>query len=231
MVTVFLDHGDHGHFLTMTLNTLLGDAEEITEQAIFDFWQQRQNKDSFRIRSQYKHLFVPQDYKDRKFIWIVRDDPVLWAYNLCTRAVLGRLANFAEFKKGITIHKFEKDPWKWAPNCDITGLTALDQIKKKPNGDIHKKSFKSWYRKFIFNEYWLKQKTPKGAVVFNMSSFYDLNLFQDSLQTIGSKLNVTFNLHKAESLYKILHKTLSYDKHTAHNDPTVLLETYQMAVS
>jgi len=229
MTKIVLDHGDHGHFLTMALNVLVDKASIITDQAIFDFWRNNQTKNSFMFDWEYKHLFVEKDYRSKNFIWIVRDDPVLWAYNLCTRAVLPTQKNFSTYKKGITIDEFESNPWKWAPYCGLTSTSAYAKIKRKSNGSVHKKSFRSWYRQFIFNEHWLMQSVPDTAITFNMTSFYDLNLFISSLKKIEAVLHLNFNWHKAEKLYNGLHDTLSYDKRMAHDNPTILLETYKMS--
>lgn len=227
MTTIFADHGDHGYFLTMALNVLVGKSEIKSDQAIFDFWRGEISPKKFPFEIKYKHDFMKKQFLNRKFIWITRDDPILWAYNLCTRAVLSRVENFHDYKKGIDIKEFENNPWKWAPNCDITGLTKLYKIRKKDDGSINKKSLRAWYREYIFNEHWLTQKTPKRATPFLISNFYHIEKFSNNLMKIQNELNVDFDWNKVEVLYNVLHSTLSYTDESAHTTPTALLETFQ----
>lgn len=230
-ITVFADHGDHGNFLTMALNVLTQQTDAVNNIAIFDYWQRYTHPKNFAFRFEFKVNFSYNhfDASNKKFIWIVRNDSLLWAYNICTRSILSQLPkdkNLDDFSKGITIQEFENNPWEWARGSEIIGTKALNRIKKNADGSPDKESLKSWYKKSLLVPKWFQEPTPSNAIPFAIKDLHRLDFFLTALKKIESKLNLKFNWIAAEKLYQTLHNTLTYNINTVYKQPTVLLEAY-----
>jgi len=230
-ITIFADHGDHGNFLTMVLNVLTQQTDAVDNIAIFDYWQRYTQPKNFAFRFEFKVNFSQKDFNiaSKKFIWMVRNDPLLWAYNICTRSILSQLPkdkNLANFTKGITIQEFENNPWEWARGSEIIGTKALNRIKKNADGSPDKESFKRWYKKSLLVPKWFQEPTPSNAIPFAIKDLHSLDFFHTALQKIESELNLDFDWPVADKLYQTLHNTLTYDIDTVYSQPTVLLEAY-----
>lgn len=219
-ITVFADHGDHGNFLTMALNVLVGDTTMPQSMPIFDFWTKEYKKFSFiqAYKMSYSIRYHPM-------IWIERNDPMLWAYNICTRAILSKRKDLSSFAKGITIHEFENDPWKWGSGSDIT-RSSIRRIKKNPDGSVNRDSLKKWYKKLLLSKIWFENVTPPHAITIGLKDFYNFDSFLQSIMEIERQLEMKFAMYYVEHLYTLLQGTMQYDIDSVYTTPCVLLDTY-----
>ena len=224
MITIYNDHGEHGFFLTMALNVLVGKSEIQRHVPIFDFWRNKEWQ-HLDFRSNPKFRGIEENLNGG--IWLVKDKPMLWAYNVCTRGVISRERFFAHYKKGIDIQEFEMHPWRWAPICDLLKDSPYLSIKKQGDGTANYRSLRRWYRNHLLNEYMLQRKTPKNCLPFPISCFHNKVEFINQLQKVEKYSNKNFNYDKVNPLYEALHNTLSYTDQSAHNNTTQLLKVFK----
>lgn len=229
-VVIFANHGDHGHFLHMALSVLIGEAEIYYNDPIFDFWTAKKSDTEIaKLTFQRRHKTQVNDKKLENYqsIWIERDKPLLYAYNLLTRGILGK-TDLQKNKKSIDILDFEKYPYKFCNGSDQTRYTNFGKIKIKQNGIVSKKDLKRWYRETVLSDFETLdlRLRPKNYFSFPISSFYNQDNWQKSLFNLEKYLNLDFSWKNANKLFNLLEEKLTYNIESVYSNNTALLDTY-----